>query len=346
MMAVTLRDEARARSGIAKLEDCGLLISGGQAYGPGYVVVGGRTGGSHRAIADTQQGTLADNPEFRSDVAQLGTSGIVTSWLDTRDFISRLDSSEITNQGFLMTGSLIGTALPPLTGIWQDETTAATLRFTNGNPEIVVAGRAKSPLIERSATRMGDLPGDATLAVGISDSHLYPASVDSSMRYLGVEYLLESTPLTSQDVRTILGQDILFSADLLDSRSTSNGWDRGPFGFVLRTDQSQLAGIAQTLANEGLTLQQQNVGDLSYVAPARSNYLTKLQNPSTRLADNPLFKASVVDAGRAHAIGYANLGAYADSVREPDLQVLGALGYSRRNDGKDYTRTVIRLTTR
>ncbi len=155
VVAVQVSDEAKARTGINKLADCGGTDSEtGIAFLNGYALVTPKKADAAKVSAAATKSPLAEKAAYVDDADELGEQGVFSAWADLKA-ISELDDVKNLSDDFSTSFTGVGTA-------------AFTLRAGSSSLEVSsITHLDKAPGVVKS-TNLADLPEGTALALSIS----------------------------------------------------------------------------------------------------------------------------------------------------------------------------------
>lgn len=331
--------EAPAVAAVEQLGACGALPGGSVTYTDGYVLAGSRDGAAEAAAAEAMTTSLADDPDYQEDRAKLGASGVAMIWVDSEGLQQINDAST--------------SAMPELPV--SARSSAAVMRFSGGNLELVSVGKVVGEFPTRGVTKVGELPADTAAAFGLAGGKEFVPMIQDLLTSQGMDLSTGTGLRMPQDLETILGDDFIFATDRFDPNNLQGPNDL-PLGLVIDTDSAALSSLIQQFNMMlGLPITHLDEGTLNYVSLSPS-FAQQLQNPSGKLADQDGFKAAVAEPDKAQVVMYVNVATFSDvlinelgsstTIHAGDIQALQALGMSAWDDGDDYQRAVLRVTAR
>jgi hypothetical protein len=186
VFVLQVKDEDAAEEGLTKLRDCSPegASSGGWVIDAGWAVVAETTKGAQAVVDATDEGTLADDPEFQELTAAAGSAGIVTLYAAPEAGQVIADSmqgmtglAEELEQGLTGTDTLGELGDPGGPGGFSGamrhfKGAAVAVRFDDGALEIEGAGDAGLDLsklygTDRGADVVETLPEATAAAFGV-----------------------------------------------------------------------------------------------------------------------------------------------------------------------------------
>jgi hypothetical protein len=331
-VAVQIKDEAQAKTGIAKLMD-------GDKYGIAFRE-------DYALITETQQladkyaksdGSLADNAEFSDDMGAVGEQGVLSFWADLGGLME-LAKKEVTADQAAYLDKV------------KDARFAGALRFDSAYVELagVVRGaKGMTPEGDLPVANIGTLPATTAGALSISGLDQIVkkqwADIEKQATAAGaaeVKQLFESAKTQfglelPGDLATVVGQNFTLAVD-----SEGLDGDQIKGGVRVVTDPAKAQAIVdkvqQALTSSGQPAPQiaKVAGDGVFTVATTDDYAKKLAEEGT-LGDSETFKAAIADAGDASYALYVDLdkveNLYLKSMQGDDkanAQVLKAIGMS------------------
>lgn len=363
IMAIEAKDEAKARAGYEKLNNCdkGNDKLTGLAFSDGYLVAAKTQEDADKAIADAKANPLEKKAEFSEDLKKLGDTGLLTMWGSKDGLIQLAESSDIGDK--VAQSSPAGTVTPdPVDQLKQADfrSGAATLRFAGGNPEFHMVAKSEKdmPKVEAS-TKVGDLPGDTTVAIGIADgANQVDKQWDVIKKAIEQDGTTKLSDIEQQtklklpdDLKTLLGKDIRISVGKLNPEQIQSPADL-PIAIAMDTDKAK---IEELLTRTGLGSQglQVSGSDTAPVVAISTDWATKVTNPGGKLSDEAGYKAAIANPGKAQSVVYWNLDAYKDlitkdmsSSEKANVDPLQAIGVSSQIEDDNYSAMTMRVTAK
>ncbi|TDO89453.1 DUF3352 domain-containing protein [Enemella evansiae] len=337
IVLLAAKNEQQARDGIAPLAQCSNM---NVAFSNGHLVLAEGQGSADDAARAADQGSLADQKPFTDAIDKLGGTGVASFWAD---------GAGLQQAAGGLTGG-IGMAAPQT----PFETTAGTLRFTGGNPELTAVTRGGTSL-GSAKTKVGDLPAETTMALGIAGGRTLVPQIMDTLTKAGMDPSTVAAQTGLQlpgDLETLLGDDLVIAADRFDpNRVDPTNPDTIPIGLAMDTDRAKLDALLAKFEQSGLQLTK--VGDKPTYVSLSPAYAQKLSNPAQKLKDSPNFKAAVANAGGAQAVFYLDLNAFKpqltgnmDPEQARNVEPLQSIGVSSTDAGDNWSSSVIRVTAR
>ncbi len=250
VVAVQVTDEAKARTGINKLADCGGTDSGtGIAFLNGYALVTPKKADAAKVSAAAAKNSLADKAAYADDADKLGGQGVFSAWADLKA-ISELDDVKDLSDDFSASFTGVGTA-------------AFTLRASSSSLEVSsITHLDKAPDVVKS-TSLGDLPAGTVLALSISGfGDQVREQLDSG--FLGeldgsgddeLSAIEDTFGLNlPEDLQTLLGDGFMMAIggrnlETLPTLSGPEDISKLDIGFKLVTDPTKGADLAKRLVD-------------------------------------------------------------------------------------------------
>lgn len=305
---IQVRDEAAAT---AKLRSW--ISSNSQDYDvttrDGYALISAHAD-TDFVLGELEQGTLAGNQAFRSDLAALGDTGVLAGWADLAA-LAKLGSSD---PGASTAQGRVATALR-----FTTDTLALDGRF------FAVGGTA---IDTSGAGIIGDLPESTGAAVTISGGAEALPLAWPSLSEMG------TFGLKKADLEALLGRNITVAvpATTLGAATSAFSSEAPTLGIRITSDDVVRARRAlHKLPLDSMQVVDQVDGDVLTAATSRG-YLKELTQPAATLSGYGPFSKAVPDHARATSAVYVNLaalrsadadyGEYGDFVTS--LQSLGA----------------------
>ncbi|WP_182908436.1 DUF3352 domain-containing protein [Microbispora sp. H13382] len=318
-LAVQVKDEAAARTGIGKL---GLGDGkGGLAFRDGYAVIA-----MSQKLADeyVKAAPLSGDPRFADDLKALGEQGVLSFWMDVE---------KVAETGWADASATL--ELPQIKGMRF----AGALRFSGDYAELAGITRGGTPTkVRPEPVKIGELPASTVAAAsfsGLGDMlrEQWP-SIEQAAGGTGGEMLRQTLDgaraqyglSLPDDLVTLLGRTFTLA---LDEQDLDGALPR--VGAVLTTDTAK----AQDLVNRvktHLNGMERSAdiataeGDGRFVIASTQEYAAALGGGGT-LGESETFRLAVPDSGNAT---YA---VYADLDRLEKLYLEGLTGQARTDAG-------------
>lgn len=337
-LAVQVKDEAAARTGIAKM---GLGDGkGGLAFRDGYAVIA-----TSQKLADeyVKAAPLSGEPRFAADLDALGEPGVLSFWMDVEKVAdagwSEVAATPVLRQirGMRFAGALrFSGDYAELAGITRGGTA------TQGRPEPVRIGELPaSTVAAASVSGLGDLLREQWPSVESAASGSGGAMVRQALDEARTQYGL-SLP---DDLATLLGRTLTLA---LDEQDLDGALPR--VGAVLTTDTAKARDVVDRLKGHLNGMERSAdiataEGDGRFVIASTQEYADAL-NGSGSLGESETFRLAVPDAANATYAVYADLDRleklYLDGLKgqeRADAEQLRAVGLSGTHgeDGSTFT---------
>ncbi len=354
VVALQIKDAAKARTGFAELADCSGAGDGddfGWTISDDYLMVSDSVAHAKAIAAAGKKSSLAENADFQKWTDEVGGPGIVNAYAGPKsikilsdglgpdlgglDGMDGMEGLPGLAGGVSLDGSGGVAAVPgadtedQLADVFKDfKGAAAGLKFADGGIELAFAGGGaandKSPTVGK---QVGDLPEDtaAALALAIPDKaldKLRSSGQEGDLLSLGKMFTAGTGLELPDDLITLLGSSLSLSlggdapADLDDA-----GPSDLPIGLLVHGDDAKIkAVIAKVEANTGARL-----ADLPATLASEDGKVAVSTQPgyAEDLLDNGSlgeaknFKDVVTHAGDAQAVAYVSFdGAWGDVIRK------------------------------
>ena len=335
-----VKDAAKARAGIEKLNTESGSHAVGYSIQGGYAIVGQDQASVDAAVAAARQSNITSNHNFSNDLAQLKDDRVVTAWWDAGATLKAMSASLPADaRGLLSSGSLTG--LPNMNDIGRvvmgvrvqpsyvelegrildSKTTDASKAFASGN----------------ARATLGDLPGGSVMGVALANPEQLIktelATLSSGLLGAGLQSELDQASAQlgiklPDDAENLLGSGIAAGIDRIPADDPDL---KNPFFTVLTHQDDVTSGLhtAQLLTSLlGID------GNLTLNAKAQGSnvVITNDDQPgSGKLADDASFKNALSGMpDKSVVAGYLNIGALATAAGPdaPDAaKHLGGLGF-------------------
>jgi hypothetical protein len=359
LLVVQVKDEAKARAGIAKLS-AGDTDKPEVTFKDGYALL--TSAGNGKAVTSAiAKGTLADSTTYAGDVAAVGDQGIASGWVDLAGLAKAGAFKDAADAGKLSVNPF---GSSDLNGAGR---AAFALRFDSNAVELVGVARGASA-VKKPATTAGStitrLPADTAVALSVSGlDQVIGQAWDGILKGIGAQSPGEDVngelkAMESQlgislpgDLQTLLGRNLVLAVPDQDFASGDNP----QFGARVTTDAAKANTVVTRLerlaiqAGAELPIVHQAKGDQFYLASSQA-YLGKLTADGT-LGDSEAFTAAVPDAKDAQYVLFADLDRleknYLDQVPAQDrdlvksLRAVGASGSVTANGQARFTLRVV-----
>jgi hypothetical protein len=377
---VQVKDADDAEAGLTKLRDCGTESgtdgSGGWVIDGDWAIVAEDQKGAQAVVDATEQGSLADDEDYKTITSQAGSTGIVTMYAapaagkylaDTAGgmfgpmtgFDGDGSSSDVPDE--------LGDALEDFKGL------AVSVRFDDGALEVEAAGdtgltSAAWYGTDRGADVLETLPADTAAAFGVGFEEGWLTQLaDQMATYTGGEMTTEdlfreasdATGLdVPDDVETLLGDSVALSfGSGFDPEAFFNSSDGSdlPVALKVKGDPDAIQAVldkinAQAPGAEDF-LGTDTEGDTIVIGP-NDDYRAEVAKRGT-LGDDEVYQDVVRESDQASAVLFVNFNAGDDwlvrlagddpTVKE-NLDPLAGFGITAWRDD-DWSHTVLRLTT-
>jgi hypothetical protein len=343
VFVVQVKDEDAADDGLTKLRECNPEgdTMGGWVIDGGWAVVAETSEGAQAVVDATDEGTLADDPEFQELTAAAGSAGIVTLYAAPEAGAAIADSMEgMTGFAEELEQGLTGTdTLGELTEPGGDNAfaqamrdfkgAAVAIRFDDGALEIEGAGDTGIDLsaiygTDRGADVVETLPADTAAAVGAGfDEGWLTQWVEQVTAFTGGEMTADelfaeasaSTGLEiPQDAETLLGRSmaVSFGSDF-DLEAFFNSGDPSDVPVALKVQgdvEAAKAVIDKVVAQDpeaGEFLGIDSDGDVFVIGPDADYRQEVLAKGS--LGTNDVYRDVIRESDKASAVFYVNFNA-------------------------------------
>ncbi|MEU6410751.1 DUF3352 domain-containing protein [Microbispora sp. NPDC046933] len=341
-LAVQVKDEAAARTGIAKM---GLGDGkGGLAFRDGYAIIA-----TSQKLADeyAKAAPLSGEPRFAADLDALGEQGVLSFWMDVEK-IAEAGWSDVT-------------ATPVLQQI-RGMRFAGALRFSGDYAELAGITRGGTAMPGRpEPVKIGQLPASTVAAASISGlgdllREQWPSIEQTATGSGGdmVKQVLDEARARyglslPDDLATLLGRSLTLA---LDEQDLDGPQPR--VGAVLTTDTAKARDVVDRVKGHLNGMERSAdfataEGDGRFVIASTQEYADALNGAGT-LGESETFKIAVPDAANATYALYADLDRleklYLDGLNgqeRADAEKLRAIGLSgtQGEDGSTFTLRVV-----
>ncbi|WP_169950257.1 DUF3352 domain-containing protein [Microbispora sp. H11081] len=342
VLAVQVKDEAAARTGIGRLGlDDG---AGGLAFRDGYAIV---AASQKQADEYVKAAPLSGDPRFAADLTALGEQGVLSFWMDVEKIVKAAGRDDVAT----------GPMLQQIKGMRF----AAALRFSGDYAELAGITRGGTPTkVRPEPVRIGELPASTVAAASVSGlgdllRERWP-SVERAADGSGGEMVRQTLDgaraqyglSLPDDLVTLLGRTFTLAVDEQDLD--------GPLprvGAVLTTDTAKARDLVTRLQAQlngtGMPAEVATAEhDGQFVIASTEEYAAAL-GTGGGLGESETFRTAVPDAGNATYAVYADLDRleklYLDDVKgeaRADVEMLRAIGLSGTH-GQDGTSFTLRL---
>ena len=350
VVVLQVKDADAAEEGLSKLRDCGTESeqSGGWVIDGDWAIVADDEEKA-QAVADaTDDGTLADDPEFQELTAAAGSAGIVTLYAAPEAGKYFADSmggmtglAEDLEQGLTGTDTLgelgdAGESLTepgggnPLAEAMQDfKGLAVAVRFDDGALEVEAAGDTALNFSafygsDRGADVVETLPADTAAAIGVGfEEGWLTQVVEQVASYTGdgttaAELFEEASQMTGldlpQDAETLLGRSaaLSFGSDF-DPEAFFNSGDGSEIPIAMKVQGD--ADAAKAVVDK-IVAQEPESGDFLgidsdgdvFVIGPNADYRQAVLGKGS-LGDNDVYRDVIRESDKASAVFYVNFNA-------------------------------------
>ncbi|WP_182901219.1 DUF3352 domain-containing protein [Microbispora sp. H10830] len=341
-LAVQVKDEAAARTGIAKMGLGG--GKGGLAFREGYAIIA-----MSQKLADeyVKAAPLSGEPRFAADLGALGEQGVLSFWMDVEKVAdagwSEVAATPVLQQirGMRFAGALrFSGDYAELAGITRGGTAAS------GRPEPVKIGELPaSTVAAASISGLGDLLREQWPSIEQTANGSGGETVRQALDEARTQYGL-SLP---DDLATLLGRSLTLS---LDEQDLDGAQPR--VGAVLTTDTAKARELVDRVKGHLNGMERSAdiataEGDGRFVIASTQEYADTLGGGGT-LGESETFRLAVPDAANATYAVYADLDRleklYLDGLNgqeRADAEKLRAVGLSGTHgeDGSTFTLRVV-----
>ncbi|MEU8177026.1 DUF3352 domain-containing protein [Microbispora hainanensis] len=341
-LAVQVKDEAAARTGIAKM---GLGDGkGGLAFRDGYAVIA-----TSQKLADeyVKAAPLSGEPHFAADLDALGEQGVLSFWMDVEKVAgagwSEVAATPVLEQikGMRFAGALrFSGDYAELAGITRGGTAV------QGRPEPVRIGELPaSTVAAASVSGLGDLLREQWPSIEQAASDSGGAMARQALDEARAQYGL-SLP---DDLATLLGRTFTLA---LDEQDLDGAMPR--VGAVVTTDAAKAREVVDRLRGHLNGMERPAdiataEGDGRFVVASTQEYADQLNGGGT-LGESETFRLAVPDAADATYAVYADLDRLEklylrglNDQERADAEKLRAVGLSGTHgeDGSTFTLRVV-----
>lgn len=358
VIAIEATDEAKARAGYEKLNACdkGNDKLTGLAYIDGYLVAAKTQADADKAIVDAKAGALKDRAEFKEDFEKLGTQGILSLWGSKEGLVEISKQSSVDDE--LASKSPASADVQKQIEETPLRSAAATLRFSDGNPEFLLMGKSTKDISAEGTTAVGNLPGDTAVAIGIADGakqldknwdQVKKSIEDQGTQVSDIESRLKLK--LPDDLKTLLGKDLRISVGKFDPDAVQGPADL-PIAIAMDTEKAKVEDIVTRtgLGAQGLQVSGE---DTAPVVGISTDWANQVSQPSSKLSDDAAFKAAVASPDKAQSVVYFNLDAFKDAITKnmsssemENVEPLQAVGVSSRIEADNYSAVQMRVTAK
>ncbi|MGI5160401.1 DUF3352 domain-containing protein [Microbispora sp. CA-102843] len=350
-LAVQVKDEAAARTGIAKM---GLGDGkGGLAFRDGYAIIA-----TSQKLADeyAKAAPLSGEPRFAGDLDALGEQGVLSFWMDVEK-VADAGWSEIADtpvlrqiRGMRFAGALrFSGDYAEMAGITRGGTAAPV-----GAEPVKIGELPASTVAAASISGLGDLlreqwPSIEQAAISSGSTSGSGGSGGDTVRQVLDEARTQYGLSLPDDLATLLGRTLTLA---LDERDLDGAQPR--VGAVITTDSAKARDVVDRVKGylNGLERSADIAtagGDGRFVIASTQEYADALNGGGT-LGESETFRLAVPDAANATYAVYADLDRleklYLDGLNgqeRADAEKLRAVGLSGTHgkDGSTFTLRVV-----
>lgn len=364
-IALQVKDEDAANEGLTKVRDAS-GVSGAESSSMGWYFQGDYAVLTEDSTVQTLQdmseaGTLADQDNFRDDMAALGDEGVMSVWADLEPLASLADTplgeESLDAAAAADPVGVLGN-LGATTQLAEEAATgrfAAAVRFSEDSIEVGGITRGVEGIgVEGgdSAHLILDLPEDTMAALSLEHGDQYAAALYEKLKAEFPEDFAEVESQATEagfalpdDIQTLLGSSLVVSAGpgLLN---LGDAQDLEAFEVAYRTETDTDAAhdlIGRVLAMTGDAdmpqALEQRTEDGVLTLGVSPSYVEKVASDGG-LGDSAMFKAAVPNAADAQSVFYLNVNSlehlYASDMGDDEaskaLKQLAAVGFSASSD--------------
>ncbi len=346
IVVVQVKDADEADAGLGKLRDCGPEAgtdgTGGWVIDGDWAIVAEDQKGA-QAVADaTEQGTLADDEDFKTITSQAGDAGIVTMYAAPEAGQYLMDSlggatglSGAIEEGFAGSDTLGDTELsedgqnPMADALKNFKGMAVSVRFDDGALEVEAAGDTGLTSsawygTDQGADVLETLPADtaAAFGMGFEDGWLTELA-DQMASYTGGdmsadELFQEASDATGldvpEDIETLLGDSVAVSfGSGFDPEAFFNSSDGGdlPVALKVKGDPDAIQKVLDKINAQDPSaadfLGTDADGDMIVIGP-NDDYRAEVAKRGT-LGDDEVYQDVVRESDQAGAVLFVNFNA-------------------------------------
>ncbi|MGA9343485.1 MAG: DUF3352 domain-containing protein [Nocardioidaceae bacterium] len=329
VVALEVSDEATARVGLKKLSTCdGSSPMFGIASEGDYLLLAETQKQADRYAGAAATASLADDADYKADMAALGDLGVATAWVDIdRTVASAKPNAIIAN----------GVDLEALQTAYRRA--AVTLRFESNKAEIATAVYGNTPAVDHGDNQIVNLPDTTVLALSEAGGANRVKAAWSEFQDKiagtdiegGLRMFEDQTGLSlPADLETLLGDNIMFAVDskgLTASALNAPNPSLINAGVRLTGDKSGLLALYDQI--DTLLREQVGAGN-PFVKKETSDGLVVATNDSYAdalagnggLGDSDAFTSVVSDAASQEFVLFFNF----DQVEDQILQAARSAG--------------------
>jgi len=326
VFAIEVSDETGAKAGIDKLASCsGADSDFGMAFTGDYALLAQTQSLADRYAGDVENGSLADDPGFKSDLDSLGALGFATMWVDIKSAAELFVPASMASSG----------DLDFLLNSYQRA--AATFRFESDSVEVVASVFGDTVEIDHEGNKIVDLPESTAFAMSESGGETrldetWQTVVDAA-KDQGIDvdtqiaqFEAETGLSLPDDIATLLGANIMFAVDAeglsaaaLDSEDPS----QINAGVRFTNDPAELNAVydkvlsfVQAAADREFPVSKKDLDD-GLVVATNDDYANKLAEDGG-LGDSDAFNSVIDEAESKEFVLFFNF----DSIEEQIVQAL------------------------
>ncbi len=326
LFAIEVSDETGAKEGLDKLASCsGADSDSGVAFTGDYALLTQTQSLADRYAGDVENGSLADDAGFKSDLDSLGDLGFATMWVDIKSSV----------EFFVPTSMASGGDLDFLLNSYQRA--AATFRFESDSVEVVASVFGDTVEIDHEDNKIVDLPESTAFAMSESGGETrldetWQTVVDAA-KDQGVDvdtqiaqFEAETGLSLPDDIATMLGANIMFAVDAEGlSAAALNSDDPSQINAGVRftNDPAELNAVydkllsfVQASADREFPVSKKDLDD-GLVVATNDDYANKLAEDGT-LGDSDAFTSVIDEAESKEFVLFFNF----DSIEEQVVQAL------------------------
>jgi hypothetical protein len=356
VVALQVRDEGKARTGLQRLND----VDAGDddvffAFSDGYAILADSQATADRAAADAGRESLADKDTFADDSEKTGDRGVSSGWVDLAA-MGQAMASAAPNSVEVMRKALVGRF-------------SYAVRFDGDDLEVVADGHAipEADVLRGggSMTAMRNLPRSTILAVGLTNGEamvdrawgrLRDTADGASGAFGGQnfdelvrDFERETGLSLPADLKVLFGRDMAFGIDEQDVAENPR------LGVRATTDAARaeevLRKLVESLDSSGSASVVTRRTPDGYVAATTESYADELSKDGS-LGEDSGFKAALPDLEKADFAAYADVdkivAAQGTSIRvdKAQIEAVDGVGITLTGDGDGETRFRIKVVTK
>jgi hypothetical protein len=371
-VVLQISDQARARTGIQRLVDCGHPGPDfGYAFTDGYVVMSDSADHARTIASSGEQSPLSQDAGFTGLSDRAGDRGVVDFYVAQQAGSYLVDHlADLSGGATAADGTAMAQQVKDFRGL------AGAVRFADGGVELSAIGLGAQQLAApgKAGAAVAGLPRDTAAAVGFS---LPARSIQQIFESLSGAAGMTSQQLTAEaetmtglrlpdDLQTLLGTGVVLSLggnapDLASVRGPADI----PFGATVLGDPQKISDVLDRVAErQGTSLQQLGIseksGDGRLVLASSDGYAATLLGKGD-LGQESIFTEVVPEADKAQTVEFVDFdSAWLDKVLDAaassgedsatvgklrkNLKPLKALGLSAWVDG-DAGHFLLKVTT-